>query len=184
MVVKRITCLHEVIYTLAGKYEELSIPLVVQGYLIVMKAETVAVRAKMATHLQELMGDTEIYGWERVRAYHGVWLNKLEQDWATWGDEVEKVRFQHDIIWHSTTSAPSPPSTSVVSGAEKQIKLGFTYNTPARLGMKSCKAFNEGNCTNAAAHTNQLHVCSHCLAMVGRTFTHQEIDCNRKQFPP
>ena len=75
MVVKRITWLHEVVYMAAGKsvaYEELSIPLVVQGYLIIMRGEKDAVRAKMASHLEELMGDLELYGWDRVRAYHGV----------------------------------------------------------------------------------------------------------------
>ena len=47
----------------------------------------------MASHLEESMGDVELYGWERVRAYHRVWLNQLEQGRATWEDEEEKVRF-------------------------------------------------------------------------------------------
>ena len=71
MVVKRITWPYEVIYmySVAGKpaiYEELSLPLFVQGYLIVMKGEERAIRAKMATHLEELMEDAELYSWERV----------------------------------------------------------------------------------------------------------------------
>ena len=60
-------------------YEELSKPLFVQGYLIVMRSEKETIRAKMASHLEELIGDTKLYGWENVRAYHGVWLNQLEQ---------------------------------------------------------------------------------------------------------
>ena len=60
-------------------YEELLIPLFVQSYLIVMRGEKEGVRAKMASHLEDLMGDSELYGWERVRAYHGVWLNQVEQ---------------------------------------------------------------------------------------------------------
>ena len=105
MVVKRIMWPHEVVFTLAGKpasYEEPN-PLFVQGYLIVMKDEKEAVRVKMASYLKDLMGDAELYGWERVRDYHGVWLNQLEQGWATWEDEEEKVRFWHGLIWYPAT---------------------------------------------------------------------------------
>ena len=70
-VVKNVICPHEVIYTEAGKpvaYDEVSIPLFMQGYLIVMRSEKETVRAKMASHLEELMGDAGLYHWERVRA--------------------------------------------------------------------------------------------------------------------
>ena len=78
---------HEVIYSMAGKpaaYEDLSIPMFVQGYRIVMKGDVGAIMEKMATHLDELMNDAELYGWERVRAYHRVRLNQLEQGQVTW----------------------------------------------------------------------------------------------------
>ena len=44
-------------------------PLIVQGYLIMMEDEKEGVRAKMASHLKDLMGDSELHGWEKVRAY-------------------------------------------------------------------------------------------------------------------
>ena len=65
MVVKIIMWPHEVIYPVATKptaFEELSIPLFMQGYLIVMKGDEEAIRAKMATPLEELMNDSELYG--------------------------------------------------------------------------------------------------------------------------
>ena len=49
------------------------------GYLLVIKSEVGAIKEKMATHLEELMSDAELYSWERVRAHHRVWLNQLEQ---------------------------------------------------------------------------------------------------------
>ena len=52
------------------------IPLFVQGYLIVMKGKEETIRARMATNLEELMSDAALYGWERVRVHHRVWLNK------------------------------------------------------------------------------------------------------------
>ena len=108
MVVKRVTWPHEVVYSAAGKpaaYEDLSIPLFIKGYRIVMKGEEGAIKDKMATHLEELMADTELYGWQRVRAYHRVWLKQREQGWATWQDEDVKLTFQHALIWHPVTSA-------------------------------------------------------------------------------
>ena len=64
---------HEVVYSAAGKpasYEEPSIPPFVQGYQIVMAGEKESVRAKMASHVEYLMGDEELCGREGVRAYH------------------------------------------------------------------------------------------------------------------
>ena len=60
MLVKKIAWPHEIIDIAAGKpaaYGELSIPHFIQGYLIVMRSEKEIVRAKMASHLEELMGD-------------------------------------------------------------------------------------------------------------------------------
>ena len=60
MVVNKITWPHKVVYSLKVKptaYEDLSIPLFVKGYLIIMKREEVAIKDKMATHLEELMVD-------------------------------------------------------------------------------------------------------------------------------
>ena len=107
----------------AGKpvaYEELLIPLFVQGYLIVMRGEKEAVRAKMASHLEELMGESTLYSCERVRAYHGVWINQLEQGQASWENEEEKVRFRCALISHLATSASAAPFTSAASGTQKQ----------------------------------------------------------------
>ena len=38
----------------------------------------------MTQHLEELMWDIDLYGWESVPAYHGVWRNQLEQGRLTW----------------------------------------------------------------------------------------------------
>ena len=37
----------------------------VKGYLITMKGEEGATNDKIATHLEELMKDTELYGWQK-----------------------------------------------------------------------------------------------------------------------
>ena len=71
---------HEVVYTLADKppaYQDILIPLFVQGYLIVMDSKTVPVRHKMGTHLKDLMSDSQLYVWDLARTFHGVWPNQL-----------------------------------------------------------------------------------------------------------
>ena len=134
MVVRRITWPHEGVNSASRKpaaYEDLPTPLFVQQYLIVMKGEEEAIRAKMATHLEELMSDSELYGWDRVKAYHRVWLNQLEQGWAILEELDEKLRFRRAIIWHLATSASAGHSTSMVSSTIKQQTLGFVYNSLA-----------------------------------------------------
>lgn len=179
MVVKMVAWLHEVIYSVAGKlaaYEDLSMPLFMQGYLIVMKGEERAIKEKMATHVEEIMGGTELYGWERVKVYHSVSLNQLEQGWAMWQEEGVKLMLWHALIWHLAILALAAATKSAVSGTQMQPKSRFAYNAPANPGTKACQAFNERSCTDAAAHPNQLHVCSHCLVTPCRTLPHKAID--------
>ena len=73
-VLKRITWPHdEVVYDNAGEpavYEEMHPVLFGNRYLMVMERESEPVKIIMLAHLQELMEDLEVYGWEVVRAYH------------------------------------------------------------------------------------------------------------------
>ena len=58
MVVRRVTWLHEVVYSADGKpaaFQDLSIPLFIQGYSTIMKGEEGAIRERMATHLEDLI---------------------------------------------------------------------------------------------------------------------------------
>ena len=64
-------------------YDDISIPLFFCGYLAVMEAEKPAVHPVMGRHLQELMGDAELYDWEPVMTFHGVWLQQLEHGQVT-----------------------------------------------------------------------------------------------------
>ena len=73
---------HKMVYTAASKavvYSDISIMLFIQDYMIVMDEEKETVRANMASHLKDLIVDLELYGRDRVRAYHAVWLNQMEQ---------------------------------------------------------------------------------------------------------
>ena len=73
---------HEMVYTSEGKpasYQELTIPIFVQGFLITMELEEGPVKKLLSKHLQNLMSDAQWYGWDKVRTFHGVWLKQIEQ---------------------------------------------------------------------------------------------------------
>ena len=72
-------------------YEDLSIPLFVKGYLIVVKGEEGVIKDKMATYLEQLKVDSELYGWEKFRTYNSVWMNNIDQGWAKWQEEDVKL---------------------------------------------------------------------------------------------
>ena len=76
-----------------------------QGYLVVMEGEKATVRAQMASYLKDLMSDSELYGWDKVRAYHAVWLNQLEQGQVSWDDQEEKLCFRCVLIWQPATTS-------------------------------------------------------------------------------
>ena len=112
MVLNKVTWPHEVVYTSVGKpatYEDISIPFFVQGYIITMEREEGPIGEKMATHLKELMSDAELYGNCMARAFHGIWLNQLEQGRCTWIDNEETLRCCWALVWHPAPSPPRPP---------------------------------------------------------------------------
>ena len=74
IVIKCITWPHEVVDPVAVKpaaYEELSMASFIQGYLIVMRGETV-IKDKMAIQLEELMSDSDLNSRKKIKAFHGV----------------------------------------------------------------------------------------------------------------
>ena len=82
------------VYTCDGKaaaYRDISVPLFVQGYLITMDSQDSSIKDRMAEHLKNLMYDIEMYGWEIIRAFHGVWRNQIEQGHCTWLDDDQKL---------------------------------------------------------------------------------------------
>ena len=63
--VRKVTWPHEVVYTSDGKpdaYQDISVPLFVQGYLITMDSQDSSTKHRMAEHLKNLMSDAEMYG--------------------------------------------------------------------------------------------------------------------------
>ena len=65
IIVHKVTWPHELVYTVSGQpavYDEISIPLFVSSYLAVVEAKGPPAWLLMAQHLQEVMGDRDLYG--------------------------------------------------------------------------------------------------------------------------
>ena len=61
-VVRKVTWPHKVVYTAARKptaYQDISMPLLVQDYMIIMEGEEGAIKERMVSHLKGLMSDAE-----------------------------------------------------------------------------------------------------------------------------
>ena len=162
MVVKWITWPHEVQYTVSGKpatYENVSVSSFAQGYLIIMQCEDIESTGIMTQHLEELTGDC-LQGWDKVRAYHGVVLNQMEQWHLSWKGTQEKLKFRQALVWHSASqptvpSLAQPTSSYTSSGTRKYHKTAGQYNAQESPGTEACELFKQGMCHKGAEHPDQ-----------------------------
>ena len=125
-VLNKITWLHNVVYTSAGKptsYQDMSVPQFVYGYVLVMDSEEADIRVQMASHLKGLMSDAQLYGWHRTRAFHGIWLNQVEQGRCTRFDEEAKMQFCRMLIWHPAHSSPTCTNATMQDLTKDQVEV-------------------------------------------------------------
>ena len=123
-----------------------------------MEGEKSVVKPHMACHLQALMVDMELYRWNRVRTFHAVWLNQLEQGRVTWGDEEAKRRFRWTLIWHQAMTTTVVPAIAAHScSADEADARHKVYNILAKPGSKACVDSIHGDCSDGYAHPGDLH---------------------------
>ena len=182
--INKVTWPHEVVYNCDDKrasYQDISVPQFVYGYMIVINTEEAGIKAKMYTHLNDLMSNAQLYGWKRTWNFHWVWLNQFEQGRCTWLDEEAKPQFCRSLIWHLARTSPSCPNISRTSRRTRQHRNQASYNAAAKPGTNRCKAFNEGKCDKQMTNASLQHICSYCLVAVKGAFPHSEDQCNRKK---
>ena len=72
----------------------------------------------MYAHLEVLAEDMASFGYEAVRAFHGIWLQEVEQGRVTWADSSIRDTLRRRFVWNPAiarsrpsrlhTAAPSP----------------------------------------------------------------------------
>ena len=131
--------------------------------MIPVEGAEVAIKERIASHLQELMLKTELDGWEHTIAFHGIWLDQLEQGRCTWMDHEEKLILEGTGLAPSQFS-PSHATTARTSPRTRHCKNLGSYNTPVRPRTKACKDCNHaGTIEKSSTHVNQQHICVYCL---------------------
>ena len=58
------------------------------------------------------MADIELYGWDKVRAFHTVSLNQMEQGRASWDNQEATLRLRRALVWHPAATVTMVPTTS------------------------------------------------------------------------
>ena len=77
------------------------------------------VKAQMSQHLEEVMEDTDLYRWNRVRAYHAAWVNQLEQDRSSCNGTEHKLRLRRNLVWHAPMLNHTSPALSAAEAGKK-----------------------------------------------------------------
>ena len=128
-------------------YKVFTISSFISGYLIVLKSvHDTQLKDHMVSHLEELMEDTDAYGWDKVRGFHAAWMNQMEQCRCEWGEEDQKLKMKRALILLATMNNKGV-SIETSKGAEKKTdSTANAYHVPAKPGTETCKDFNYNRC--------------------------------------
>ena len=127
-----------------------------------MKKEKESNRPLMARHVQELMTNAELYGWESVRSYHTVRLHQLQNGRVQLDDMETKLQFCCSLVWHPTHPSSKTRTLHNTAPQKRAGKEGPTFNIAAKPVAKICSAFHQGTCTDLTDNPKELRICSYC----------------------
>ena len=84
-VLKKIMWPQELVYRPNSQptvYDKLTLHLFISGYLVILESVKPTQKEAIRRHLNKLMADVEVYGWELVQVFHAIWLQQLENGYA------------------------------------------------------------------------------------------------------
>ena len=150
----------------------------VSGFLLAMQARQLPTEMFqiLHTHMVEMMQDSSVYPWEAVRHLHNEFLSLVEQGRCSWTDsgEITRLRFLH-------LHAPAPSQPARKKREETKTKEHIEIDALRAAGKKPCAQFQNGSCSSASSHENDLHFCSFCFyARHTRQESHGEDKCIAK----
>ena len=158
-VVKKVTWPRKVVYISNGKpavYQDISVPLFVQGYLITTDSQDSSIKHREAEHLKDLMLDVEMHVWVGQNPGFSLCINEPDQTRITWLDDEEKLTFCWALVWHPATSYNLDQVATRTSPTTWQQK--GAYNAPARPSTHAC---NQGMCNKVTSHADHQHIYSY-----------------------
>ena len=182
LVPNKVKWLHE--YVLSGSqiecvsYDQLSVVQSVTGFCCIMRDEQNRdIQNSMLDYLIALLMTLKISAGMRQRPvklfFYAGW-NKAKLKIMP-RSQVEKI---DQIRRENAQRHVSPVSTS-------SYHIGYKKQMTKATKSMSSQYYNQGLCAHLKSHNTQRtlykHICTHCFATYGKTFTHPESQCRNKQ---
>ena len=159
------------------KYDALTLPELIYGMQLMIKAAELAGELDKASHLkhlqEEIMSDLREVEYPAVRRSLRAVFLQVEQGVLNWRDFAEIKELRNTEIARALrerTPAPASP-------------------TDQRTTTLVCYPYQRNECSiQGQAHQSSRgrlhHVCQYCLNVTGNRFNHPEADCRRKKHGP
>jgi hypothetical protein len=161
-------------------FEELSWQQFLNGYLTAVRLAAPAEQVHMYTHLGLISEDLLSYPFQAVRAYHGVWLQEIEQGRVQWADHTTRNDLRRRYIWTPATTATRPHQQQARSdrpSGGRNMPTRGKGNGSLFSKNQHCPGYQTGKCKQSRDHNQVDHICKYCLLKLGRRSRHPMKDC-------
>jgi hypothetical protein len=132
------------------------------------------------------MADIQLRDWQKVRSFHRIWMQLLEQGKVQWEGSQEQqnaLKMRHLYLAASPKGSKSKSAspTTKVAGKKRDRRTNGGKGG-AGSNRRVCMAFNSSKgCDQKMTHGNFQHKCAYCLKKTGFSFNHAEPECTRKK---
>ena len=155
-------------------YQDLSLDQFVRGFIVTSLKAPQDELVHRLRYLADLMADCRVRSWEKVRDFHAVWMQELEQGEASWDTSRELlgvIKLRHLYLHAESMKGADPEADSK------------TTKPSSKDPMAPCKDFNsEAGCKYSISHDRQKHCCSYCAQNRDRFFPHSRVDCTSVKY--
>ena len=151
------------------KYGDMTVTEFVYGYLqMIYNLRNYFDQDVMLGILRNIKEDALTYPWDNVRNFYRVLSSMVEMDRVQWTDteQISTLRYHY---------AHRPAN---MYRAQQATPSGRQTGYP----IKTCAAYQRGECTEAGDHAGFAHACVFCARMKQTAYPHTDKDCRGKKF--
>ena len=133
--------------------EELTLAEFVYGYLIQSAKAPAHLATPRSQVILEILDDAQAYQWDKVRAAHFAFLEKLEHGAAKWSDREARAELRRKLVWPHPIAAATSRVALSASAARKKTSVAAAVERPP---------------------------CAYCLEKKGEKYNHLLASCRRR----
>ena len=151
------------------KYGDMTVTEFVYGYLqMIHNPRNRFDKDVMMGILRNIMEDALTYPWDNVRNFYRVLSSMVEMDRVQWTDTEQISTLRYHYAHRPSNMYRAQQATP--SGRQNGESI------------KTCAAYQRGECTETGDHAGLLHACVFCARVKQTAYPHAEKDCRRKKF--